>query len=70
MDITIGVFGLILGIAIMIFFAFKGLSAVPLTLLAGAVICIFNGIGLWTGFATSWAGGLGSTFTRDRKSVV
>jgi len=63
MDITIGVFGLILGIAIMVFFAFKGLSAVPLTLLAGAVICISNGIGLWTGFATSWAGGLGATFT-------
>ena len=60
---TIGIIGLILGIVVMIVFAFRGLNAVPLTLLAGAVICIFNGINIWTGFSTQWAAGLGSIFT-------
>ena len=54
---ALGIIGLILGIIVMIVFAYWGLNAVPLSLLAGAVICIFNGINLWTGFATSWAGG-------------
>ena len=53
---ALGIIGLILGIIVMIVFAYWGLNAVPLSLLAGAVICIFNGINLWTGFATSWAG--------------
>ena len=52
---ALGIIGLILGIIVMIVFAYWGLNAVPLSLLAGAVICIFNGINLWTGFATSWA---------------
>lgn len=51
---ALGIIGLILGIIVMIVFAYWGLNAVPLSLLAGAVICIFNGINLWTGFATSW----------------
>ena len=48
---ALGIIGLILGIIVMIVFAYWGLNAVPLSLLAGAVICIFNGINLWTGFA-------------------
>lgn len=59
---ALGIIGLILGIIVMIVFAYWGLNAVPLSLLAGAVICIFNGINLWTGFATSWAGGLATVF--------
>ena len=47
---ALGIIGLILGIIVMIVFAYWGLNAVPLSLLAGAVICIFNGINLWTGF--------------------
>lgn len=60
---ALGIIGLILGIIVMIVFAYWGLNAVPLSLLAGAVICIFNGINLWTGFATSWAGGLATVFS-------
>ena len=44
---ALGIIGLILGIIVMIVFAYWGLNAVPLSLLAGAVICIFNGINLW-----------------------
>ena len=63
MSTTIGIIGLIVGICVMILFAFKGLSAVPLTLLAGAVICVFNGINLWDGLGLSWASGVGTAFT-------
>lgn len=63
MEEIIGIIGLLLGIVIMIAVAFTGLHAVPLTLLAGAVICIFNGINIWTGFSESWAAGVGTAFT-------
>ena len=66
---ALGIIGLILGIIVMIVFAYWGLNAVPLSLLAGAVICIFNGINLWTGFATSWAGGLATVFSATAASA-
>ena len=39
---ALGIIGLILGIIVMIVFAYWGLNAVPLSLLAGAVNCIFS----------------------------
>ncbi|MDR2742125.1 MAG: hypothetical protein LBB98_08235 [Treponema sp.] len=60
---TLGIIGLLLGIAILIFVSYKGFSAVPVTMLAGAVICILNGIGIWTGFSKYWAGGLAGVFS-------
>jgi len=59
---TLGIIGLLIGIVMMILLAYRGWHAVPLTLLSGIVICIFNGIDVWTG-VTTWAGGLGGTFT-------
>lgn len=59
----LGIIGLFLGIVVMIVFAYKGLSAVPLSLLSGAVVCVFNGINIWTGFAKGWAGGLATIFS-------
>ena len=59
---ALGIFGLLAGIALMIILAYRGWNAVPLTLIAGLVICILNGIGIWEGI-TSWATGLGGTFT-------
>ncbi|SMC91152.1 GntP family permease [Papillibacter cinnamivorans] len=52
-----GVIGLLLGIAILIFFAYKGLGALPLTLLAGVVVILTNGMPLWTSFAEYYMGG-------------
>lgn len=60
---ALGIIGLILGIIVMIVFAYWGLNAVPLSLLAGAVICIFNGINLWTGLRHKLAGGLATVFS-------
>ncbi|MGN0734475.1 MAG: GntP family permease [Anaerovoracaceae bacterium] len=60
---ALAIIGLILGIIVMIALAYWGLHAVPLSLVAGAVVCIFNGINLWTGFTTSWVGGLATVFS-------
>jgi len=59
----IGIIGLLLGVTILIIFSFKGLSAVPTTMLAAAIVCIFNGISVWTGYSKFWAGGLAAIFT-------
>lgn len=59
---ALGIFGLLAGIALMIILAYRGWNAIPLTLIAGIVICVFNGIGVWDGI-TAWATGLGGTFT-------
>ncbi len=61
--ITLGVIGLLLGIVVLIVFSYKGFSAVPVTMLAGAVVCILNAIGIWTGLAKFWVGGLAAIFT-------
>lgn len=59
---TLGIIGLFVGIAMMIVLAYRGWNAIPLTLLSGIVICLFNGVGIWDGL-TAWASGLGGTFT-------
>ncbi len=56
MDI-IAVIGLILAVAVLIVGAYKGLGALPLTLLASSVVIITNGIPLWDGYATSYMKG-------------
>ena len=50
----IGIIGLILAIAVLIFGAYKGLGALPLTLIAALVAIVCNGIPLWEGFATHY----------------
>ena len=60
---VLGITGLFLGIAVLIIVSYRGYHAVPTSLLAGAVILILNGINVWTGFSTSWIGGMAVVFT-------
>lgn len=54
---SIAIIGLILAVAVLIVGAYKGLGALPLTLLASLVVILTNGIPLWTGYATSYMQG-------------
>jgi len=63
MSMAIGIIGLLLGVAILIIFSFMGFAAVPTTMLGAAIVCIFNGINVWTGFSESWIGGLVGVLT-------
>ena len=58
----IGIIGLILAIVVLIVGAYKGLGALPLTMLAALVAIIFNGIPLWEGFATHYMAGYTSAY--------
>ncbi|QGU94798.1 GntP family permease [Clostridium bovifaecis] len=46
-----GTIGLILGIAVLIYFAYKGVGALPLTLLAGAVVILTNQMDIWKSYS-------------------
>lgn len=59
----IGVIGLILAIAVLIVFAYKGLGALPLAILGALVAIIFNTMPLWQTFAEEFAPGYASAFT-------
>ena len=58
----VGIIGLLLAIAILIFGADKGLGALPLTMIAALVAIVFNGIPLWEGFATHYMAGYTSAY--------
>lgn len=58
-----GIIGLILAIAILIIFAYRGLGALPLAILGALVAAIFNGMPLWETFAKSFVPGYASAFT-------
>ena len=53
----LGIVGLVLGIAILIIGAYKGIGALPLTLLAGIVVILMNGMPLWTSYSEFYMGG-------------
>lgn len=53
----IGIIGLLLAIAVLIFGAYKGLGALPLTILAALVAIVTNAMPLWDGFATHYMTG-------------
>lgn len=53
----IGIIGLLLAIAVLIFGAYKGLGALPLTILAALVAIVTNAMPLWDGFATHYMAG-------------
>lgn len=59
----IGVIGLILAIVVMIVGAYKGLPLLPLTLLAGLVAILTNGLNVWDGYATMYVGGYAGTYS-------
>ena len=58
---TLGIIGLILGIVVMVAGAYNGIEAIPLTLLAGLVVILFNQMPIWDTFATVYAGGFAAT---------
>ncbi len=53
----IGIIGLIVAIAILAFFAYKGVGALPLTLLAGFVVILTNRMDLWTSYSDYYLSG-------------
>lgn len=53
----LGMIGLLVGIALLMFFAFKGVKAIPLTLLATLVVILFNGLPVWDSFSTAYMAG-------------
>lgn len=53
----LGIIGLILAIACMIFFAYKGLGALPLTLMCALIVALFNGMNVWEAFSKFYMGG-------------
>ena len=58
----LGIIGLILAIVVLIYGAYKGLGALPLTMLAALVAIVFNGIPLWEGYATHYMTGYTSAY--------
>ena len=58
---VIGIIGLVLGIVVMVLGAYSGIEAIPLTLLAGLVVILFNQMPIWDTFATVYAGGFAAT---------
>jgi H+/gluconate symporter-like permease len=61
--VVIAIIGLLAAVFVMIFGAFKGLSAIPLTLLASLVIIVCNGINVWTGYSQYYMGGFTGTLS-------
>jgi H+/gluconate symporter-like permease len=53
----IAVIGLILAVGVLVVGAYKGLGALPLTLLASFVVIITNGINIWEGYSSFYMGG-------------
>ena len=56
MDI-LSVIGLILAVVVLIIGAYKGLGALPLTLLASLVVILSSRIPIWTGFSKYYMNG-------------
>ena len=59
----LGIIGMLLAIAIMIFFAYKGVAAIPLTLMASVVIILTSGLPMWETYAKTYAGSFGGVIT-------
>ena len=54
---VVGIIGLVIGIAILIVFAYRGLGALPLTIFAGCFVILSNRMNLWTAFTENYMGG-------------
>ncbi len=60
---TLQIVGLLLAIAFMIIGAYKGIPALPLTLMAALVVILFNGMPVWESFASFYMGGYAGTYS-------
>ncbi len=57
------VVGLLLAIVFMIVGAFKGLGALPLTMISALIVVVFNRMSLWDSFAEFYIGGYAGAYT-------
>ena len=55
---TIGVIGLLLGIAALIILSYKGVNAFVASLISAAIIIVTNGMPFWETFSDSYATGM------------
>lgn len=53
----IGIIGLLVAIGILAFLAYKGVGALPLTIAAGLVVIVSNGMNLWESFSEFYMNG-------------
>jgi len=61
---TIGIIGMLAAIAVMIIGAYRGIKAIPLTLLAVIFVIVANGMEFWHSYAVLYAGGFGNAIAR------
>lgn len=55
----IGVLGLLIAIVLLIVLAYKGVGAIPASLICSLVVILTNGMDLWAGFSEGYIGGFG-----------
>lgn len=60
---VVAIIGLLIAVVVMIVGAYKGLGAIPLTLLASLVVILSNGIPVWTGYSGYYMGGFTGTMS-------
>ena len=60
---TLCIIGLFLAIAVLIVGSYKGIGALPLTLIASFVVIITNGLELWATYSTNYMAGYAGTYT-------
>jgi len=61
---AIGIIGMLAAIAVMIIGAYRGIKAIPLTILAALVVIAANQMEVWSSLATLYAGHFGSILAR------
>lgn len=60
---VVSIIGMILGVAVLIVGAYRGVKAIPLTLLAAFVVILTNGLPIWETLSVTYGGGFGGTIT-------
>jgi len=58
----LGIIGLFLAVAVMVVGAYKGLGALPLTILSALVVMLTNGMPIWTSYANFYMLGYANTY--------
>jgi H+/gluconate symporter-like permease len=57
---AIGIIGMLVAIAVMIIGAYRGIKAIPLTVLAAIFVILFNRMGVWDSYSKVYAVGFGN----------
>jgi len=60
---ALGIIGIVLAFAVLLFFTFKNISTLILTVLATFIVAIFNGLPVVDSFTTTYMGGVASLVT-------